>query len=217
MLSELELYPPTADVKQFAGTWDNMRFVRALIELASRSAIGIETEDLELAVKQLRLYSAFCAFTGCEWDGDIDDCISELYEIRAGHRELEYSDEDIAYYKNLAARHKMFANPNLDKNTLGHYIIRTIQMILKSRVAIERALSCYSGILECSPAHSLGIFLAQDIYDPVLRKCNEEADTVLASLLGYKFKRVITEQELIKKFHYPTVTDKELEDYMLDI
>lgn len=53
---------------------------------------------------------------------------------------------------------------------------------------------------------------AENIYDSSLIEQNKQVDNILKLLLGSQFKRPISELELIEKYHYPTVTDKEVHD-----
>lgn len=73
----------------------------------------------------------------------------------------------------------------------------------------------WSGVMECSHTIALGIKATNSMYQTHIKAASDILDRMLVLLMGDDYDRSFTEAELLP-YGYPDVTDKELEDMVLD-
>lgn len=211
---EIEFYKTDFDKEQFQGYWDADRVVSAFVELEAHDALSGINNDPEIELKRIRFYSAYCAFTGTEWNGGIDYCHMGLLSLGYGNWNVKYTESDIQQLRELFVKNggpqyaKRMDAEEQTKRMAGW----AFTALLRKRAYVERALRCYKGFLTAPGPFCIFARFAENIYDSSLIEQNKQVDNILKLLLGSQFKQPISELELIEKYHYPTVTDKEVHD-----
>lgn len=89
-------------------------------------------------------------------------------------------------------------------------------VLLRYRIATEELENTFSGVLEARTGAYIGVNVLQGLYHPLLKEYNDKVDDVIVLLLGKTFHRSFTERELIEQHNYPSTTDKELLEWMID-
>ena len=84
------------------------------------------------------------------------------------------------------------------------------------RIASEELLKQFGGVLEASEGGYLSIYAVQGLYFPNIIYCNSKVDDMIVLLLGDKFKKSFSEEELIADYGYPKETDDELFEWDCD-
>lgn len=213
----VELHKSDFDKEQFRGYWDADRVVAAIVELAALDSLGRSDANLEVMVKQMRLYAACCAFTGKEWDGRQEQCVSDLGRKFLWLSDVTYSETDVQKLREIFVSNGGAVYAQRMETVQQQRIMASMAFaaILQKRTSVEKALRCYDGFLAAPGPLRIFAHIAQDIYDTNLIEQNKRADAMLKLLLGSQFQTPVSEQELIEKYHYPTVTDEELHDAMI--
>ena len=113
------------------------------------------------------------------------------------------------YRQNEERDNHSFRRRNSDRGQMLHFL-------LEFRIKAEKLLSCFSGVLEASHGGALAIDTIKSLYFPSLQAHNDKADEMIVLLLGSKFKRTFSEDELNANYGYPKETDDELLDWEAD-
>ena len=89
-------------------------------------------------------------------------------------------------------------------------------MVLRYRIQADDLQSTFSNVQECNKGGAIAVFVCNYLYNPKLDVCNEQLEKLLALLLGQTFSGQFSTDQLIAKYNYPTVTDDELVDFLVD-
>ena len=119
--------------------------------------------------------------------------IMHMYETRAGFHEQE--QRPLLFFRNR---------------------IQMLSFFFEFRLATEELMSHFDGVLEASPGGILGYYAIKGLYFPDLKVKNDMMDEMIVILLGDKFKKSFSEQELKTEYGYPLETDSELLDWECD-
>lgn len=88
--------------------------------------------------------------------------------------------------------------------------------LLMYRVKVDEIHNAYSGILECSRGFMNGAIHAGNLNKEIMDMVADKVDRVLFLLLGDKYDDKVSLTELKKKYGYPSVTDEELREMIID-
>ena len=88
--------------------------------------------------------------------------------------------------------------------------------LLKYYLVSERFDAAYGGVLECSNEYYAGISYARRIDNEVNKLLYEKVLKVLIFLLGDKYDRTFTKRELCENYRFPTYSEKEVHDMIVD-
>ena len=91
-----------------------------------------------------------------------------------------------------------------------------LTILLRYRIAIEDFENMLSAKLDKRTGTYIGVNVVQNLYNPVIKNCNNMMDDMIVLLLGNTFNRAFTERELIERFDYPIITDKELFEWRIN-
>ena len=89
------------------------------------------------------------------------------------------------------------------------------ETLLHYRKRLYKVEDIWSGVLECSHVAALGIKATDNIYKTHIKTASDVIDRMLVLLMGDDYDKSFTEAELLP-YGYPDVTDRELEDMILD-
>ena len=89
------------------------------------------------------------------------------------------------------------------------------ETLFRYRKNLYKVESTWSGVMECSHTVAIGIKATDGIYQKHIKAASDVLDRMLVLLMGDDYNKSFTEAELLP-FGYPDVTDKELEDMILD-
>ena len=89
------------------------------------------------------------------------------------------------------------------------------ETLFRYRKSLYRVENTWSGVMECSHTVAIGIKATDRIYQKHIKAASDVLDRMLVLLMGDDYDKTFTEVELLP-FGYPDVTDKELEDMILD-
>lgn len=82
--------------------------------------------------------------------------------------------------------------------------------MLAYKSAIIKQRQYWNNVYECSVANFIAIKFTERLYSDKLEELNNRLDEMLLLLLGEGYDKEFTEQELIEKYDYPSITDEEL-------
>ena len=85
-----------------------------------------------------------------------------------------------------------------------------LHVLFDYRIAAEKLVSHFDGVMEGTVGAYLAIMAVQGSCINPLKSNNEKIDDIIVILLGDKFKRSFTEEELKADYDYPNETDDEL-------
>ena len=88
--------------------------------------------------------------------------------------------------------------------------------LLMYRVKIEEIHNAYEGILECSWGFMNGVMHVNNLNKEIMAMVTDKVDRVLLLLLGDKYDKKVSLADLTKKYGYPSVSDEELRDMIID-
>ena len=205
--------------------WDAHRLVREYVKIAwmVNDSIPLEELPLDNQVKVRRVASVICAYLGIESDKEeAFDVISKVFSSIDNREVLaksEISELDEAAIKQSLCQ--MTKEVWRIEHMLTHFVMnedreQLIDVLLRFRIATEELENTFSGVMEARTGAYVGINAVQDLYHPLLKECNDKVDDVIVLLLGKTFHRSFTERELIEQHNYPSTTDEELVEWMID-
>ena len=87
---------------------------------------------------------------------------------------------------------------------------------MEYRVKVEDIRRTYVGVLECSGGFMKGMVHTTQLNKLLMNIIAEKVDRVIYLLLGDKYDKYFTLSELMKEYGYPSVSDKELKDMILE-
>lgn len=205
--------------------WDAHRLVREYVKVAWMVNGSTPFSELPLnnQVKVQRVASVVCAYLGIE-SSDVEafDVICRVFTTIDNREVLvksEVSADDEATIKQSLCL--MSKEPWRMEHMLKHFEMaadreQLLDVLLRYRIATEELENTFFGVLEARTGAYIGINVLQGLYHPLLKEYNDKVDDVIVLLLGKTFYRSFTERELIEQHNYPSTTDKELLEWMID-
>lgn len=89
------------------------------------------------------------------------------------------------------------------------------ETLFRYRKNLYKVESTWSGVMECSHTVAIGIKATDNLYQEHIKAASDVLDRMLVLLMGDDYDKSFTEEELLP-FGYPDVTDRELEDMILE-
>ena len=89
------------------------------------------------------------------------------------------------------------------------------ETLFRYRKSLYKVENTWSGVMECSHTVAIGIKATDNLYQAHIKAASDVLDRMLVLLMGDDYDKSFTEAELLP-FGYPDVTDRELEDMILD-
>ena len=90
------------------------------------------------------------------------------------------------------------------------------EALLMYRVNLDSINHTYDGVFECSKAFMNGICHSRAINEEIMNLINDKIDRVIFLLLGDKYEKTFTVDELREKYGYPNMSDSELSDAIIN-
>lgn len=87
--------------------------------------------------------------------------------------------------------------------------------LFQYRKSLDKVENTWSGVMECSHIVAIGIKATDNLYQTHIKAASDILDRMLVLLMGDDYDKSFTEAELLP-YGYPYVTDRELEDMILD-
>ena len=205
--------------------WDAHRLVREYVNIAWMLNFSAQFEDLpwDNQVRVRRVAAVLCACLSLDVMNnkpyDVIGSVFSNYENKEVLENSEISTEDASRIKAMLSQ---MANESWRiEHLLKKFDIQTdreqlLGVLLRYRIATEELVSTFSGVQEARTGAYIGINALQSLYHPVLEECNDRVDDLIILLLGKTFQKTFAERELIEKYNYPSVTDKELLDWRVN-
>ncbi len=106
-----------------------------------------------------------------------------------------------------------FATPDILKGKRERKLL--FETLFRYRKNLYKVESTWSGVMECSHTVAIGIKATDNLYQTHIKSASDVLDRMLVLLMGDDYDKSFTEAELLP-FGYPNVTDRELEDMILD-
>lgn len=198
--------------RKLNGIWNAARFLHESLyfaddrgnirdmNLSDDSPYGIEVRRFAAAMKAYGKEE--CLYHGNEHlisDACSEEKMEELCLLLEQNLHEKYSTEisNKAFLKGIRERRDLF-------ETLFCY-----------RKSLYKVENTWSGVMECSHTVAIGIKATDRIYQKHIKAASDVLDRMLVLLMGDDYDKSFTEEELLP-FGYPDVTDKELEDMILD-
>lgn len=88
--------------------------------------------------------------------------------------------------------------------------------LLSYYLVSERYDDAYLGVLECSSEYYAGLSYARKVDNEVNRLIDQKILKVLVFLLGKKYDRTFTKQELCEKYRFPKYSEKQIREMIVD-
>lgn len=148
-----------------------------------------------------------------------------------------YNDNgaDFIYDRDIRNSNALLANPEVDENfkeclrenlekikqdpdkRFPIYVQQIFEVLCEARLKLEETLHCFSGVMCANLGGHSAMGLVEKLFTSPTKKNIAIVDEILALLL-YADKADIsfTTKELVKKYHFPTTTDSEIEDWRID-
>lgn len=198
--------------RKLNGIWDAERVLQGLLyftddrgrirdlNLSDDSPYGIEVRRFAAAMKAYGKEE--CLYVGNEHlisNACSDDKMEELCLLLKQNLHDKYSTDLAKPYilKSIRERKDLF-------ETLFRY--------RKSLYGVE---NLWSGVMECSHTVAIGIKATDNLYQKHIKAASDVLDRMLVLLMGDDYDKSFIEAELLP-FGYPDVTDRELQDMILD-
>ena len=205
--------------------WDAHRLVKEYVKIAwmANDSIPFEKLPWDNQVKVQRVASGISAYLGITLSDaetfDVIGMVFSSFDNREVLAQSEISNLDVTVIKQSLCR--MSKETWRMEHMLKHFKMDTdreqlLDVLLRYRIATEELENTFSGVLEARTGAYVGINAVQDLYHPLLQKCNDKVDDVIVLLLGRTFHGSFTERELIERHNYPSTTDSELLNWRID-
>lgn len=88
--------------------------------------------------------------------------------------------------------------------------------LLMYRVKVAEIHNAYEGILECSGGFMNRVIHVNNLNKEIMAMVADKVDRVLLLLLGDKYDEKVSLADLTKNYDYPSVTDEELREMIID-
>ena len=184
------------ELLRFADDRGNIR----RLDAADDSTYGIEVRRFVAVMKAYGKEE--CLYVGNEHlisDTCSDEKMKELCLLLKQNLHDEYSTA--------------LARPDILKGI--HERMDLFETLLRYRKSLYKVENTWSGVMECSHTIALGIKATNRLYQSHIKAASDVLDRMLVLLMGDDYDKSFTEVELLP-FGYPDVTDRELEDMILD-
>lgn len=89
------------------------------------------------------------------------------------------------------------------------------EALFRYRKSLYKVENTWSGVMECSQTVAIGIKATNSLYQAHIKAASDVLDRMLVLLMGDDYDKTFTETELLP-YGYPDVTDRELQDMILD-
>lgn len=89
------------------------------------------------------------------------------------------------------------------------------EALFRYRKNLYKVENTWSGVMECSQTVAIGIKATNSLYQAHIKAASDVLDRMLVLLMGDDYDKTFTETELLP-YGYPDVTDRELQDMILD-
>lgn len=198
--------------RQLNGIWNAERLLQGFLyfsddrgrirdlNLSEDSPYGIEVRRFAAALKAYGKEE--CLYVGNEHlisNACSDDKMEELYLLLKQNLHDKYSTD--------------LAKPDILKGIRERKnLFETLFRYRKSLYGVENT---WAGVMECSHTVAIGIKTTDNLYQAHIKAASDVLDRMLVLLMGDDYDKSFTEAELLP-FGYPDVTDRELEDMILD-
>ena len=106
-----------------------------------------------------------------------------------------------------------FATPNFLKGVRERRDL--FKTLFQYRKSLDKVENTWSGVMECSHIVAIGIKATDNLYQTHIKAASDILDRMLVLLMGDDYDKSFTEADLLP-YGYPDVTDRELEDMILD-
>ena len=222
--------------------WDAKRFIREYAKMGNliKSYDNKSFDDIswanQIRIKRLAaVLRAFLEMKGVEEQPLrlIDSTIGGYWDNEELFKNSSLSDTDHARLMALVKdamnddnRYRSIMqvveqrNACYDQEGMHGFLLRNrMQMfgiLLKFRLRTEELLSHFDGIMAALPGGYLACHAVKGLYFSDLRENNDKVDEMLAILLGEKFKKSFSEEELQNDYGFPHETDGELIEWECD-
>lgn len=87
--------------------------------------------------------------------------------------------------------------------------------LFRYRKSLNKVENTWSGVMECTCTIALGIELTNSLFQTHIKAASDVLDRMLVLLMGDDYDKSFSEAELLP-LGYPDVTDRELQDMILD-
>lgn len=91
-----------------------------------------------------------------------------------------------------------------------------LSCLLDYKIFLTRLNLYWSNYLECDDATYIAMLTTEKLYSKNLNQINTRLNRIIVLLLGDDYENTYSEEELIKKYNYPPITDKELQNMDID-
>ena len=198
--------------RKLKGIWNAQRLLQKLLcftddrgnirdmNLSDDSPYGIKVRRFAAAMKAYGKEE--CLYVGNEHlisDTCSDEKIEELCLLLKQNLHDEYSTA--------------LAKPDILKGIRERRDL--FETSFRYRKSLYKVENTWSGVMECSHTIALGIKATNSLYQTHIKAASDVLDRMLVLLMGDDYDKSFTEVEL-QPFGYPDVTDKELEDMIID-
>ena len=198
--------------RQLNGIWNAERLLQGFLyfsddrgrirdlNLSEDSPYGIEVRRFAAALKAYGKEE--CLYVGNEHlisNACSDDKMEELYLLLKQNLHDKYSTD--------------FATPDFLKGVRERRDL--FKTLFQYRKSLDKVENTWSGVMECSHIVAIGIKATDNLYQTHIKAASDILDRMLMLLMGDDYDRTFTEAELLP-YGYPDVTDRELEDMILD-
>lgn len=195
------------DFSQFQGIWDAKRVIMACNYFATDFIITNcdRKESNSDNFKYKRLESALTAF-GCDVKFELQSCPLFTEKAQCELKKLISNCKNNLIYVFDNMRLEAFVN----KEVFSDYHRNKVLLQL---LDFYWRINASTNVWRCSMGWNTTIEITKMIYEKELDNSNTALRDIMAILLlGDNFDKVYSEEELIKNYDYPTITDKELQD-----
>ena len=206
-------------------SWNAHRLVNEYVKIAwmVNDTVPFKNLPWDNQVRILRVTSVIRAYLGLE------SCMFEPFDI-IGSVFLNSENKDVLSHSEFSNADLTLLKQKLCQTTeekwrmehlLRHFQTdsdreQLLTILLRYRIAIEDFENMLSVKLDKRTGTYIGINVVQNLYHPVINNCNNIMDDMIVLLLGNTFKRAFTERELIERFDYPIITDRDLFEWRIN-
>ena len=184
--------------------YENARFHKSEDDYVERPLKRIMRERINAVVEAYGKY--IFGTSSLAFHGFIDENCSENKR-----NELEILLKEILLPEDFSPRW------SIQRTLKEHYNrVDMFSYILKFRTSIMKLELHGTGLLECNAATSMAKQMTERLYKDCFEITNNKLDRILILLMGDEFDKKFSEEELIRQYNYPSITDNELREMDLD-
>ena len=195
-------------------SWNAHRLVNEYVKIAwmVNDTVPFKNLPWDNQVRILRVTSVIRAYLGLE------SCMFEPFDI-IGSVFLNSENKDVLSHSEFSNADLTLLKQKLCQTTEEKWKMEHLLKHFQTdryRIAIEDFENMLSVKLDKRTGTYIGINVVQNLYHPEINNCNNIMDDMIVLLLGNTFKRAFTERELIERFDYPIITDRELFEWRIN-